>query len=102
MTENWRKRQKREHFEKYDKLTRATGIKFLSACITNSISRDRIKRALETDEHLNNIPLSQWDSIAIGCAEKALATHMPYKYITLAESVCALKHVARYYIAEEE
>lgn len=83
------------HMREYDKIAHEIGIETVLYYLKFFVSPAKIDKALETDEHMNNIPLSKWDTAA---------THMRHtlgrtgeKLWSLSMGVCTLKHVAKYY-----
>lgn len=119
MCDDWRERQKREHFEKYEALAQKIGLGRLRAAIP--FSAERVRRALEEgDEYLNTLPLPVWDS-AVGyfqmtmgkedkcpcCGTKRMVKWDARQFRamepfengphTASERICLLKHVARYH-----
>lgn len=81
----------KEHFEKYNAIVSGTQSVYLSAVIVGRLTKERIINELTDGESnsLNTIPLPVWDG---------MAPNVRGKY-TLAERVCALKHVAIYHVA---
>jgi polyhydroxyalkanoate synthesis regulator phasin len=81
-----------EHAEKYEAVARRIGIDLLKTLIP--ASPERIRKALEKgDKHLNTIQLRKWDQ-----ASEAIPREQG-KGLSLAEKVCALKHVAKWHYA---
>jgi len=117
----WRVKQKREHFEKYEALAQRIGLDRLRAAIP--FTPEQVRRALEAgDEYLNTLPLKKWDQAVgfldyeIGHQEKCPCcgnlrtvkwTAKQFRALppfeegphTASERVSLLKHVARYYLA---
>lgn len=119
----------KNHFQEFDEKSRHFGIEKLIPYIP--VSKARIEKALsEGDIHLNTIPLELWDAAAgfwnplgrglgakppvktpTSCgkagtpeAMRAPAGHIFYRSNvanSLADRVCVLKHVARYYVASD-
>lgn len=100
----------REHYAKYDALAQRIGIDALKRIVP--ASADEIRKALEEDVYLNTIRLRRWD-IAAGARFSTAGSidrlHFDPPFtsdvangLSLAERVCVLKHVARYYIAGKE
>ena len=100
----------KEHYEKYDKLSREIGIEELKKSIP--LTSEQIKEAITKDDYLNNIPLYKWDrwsgyTVKIN-HETQEQTYTPLFYgvwgktrkmhLSLADRVCILKHVARNYM----
>ena len=78
-----------EHAEKYEEFAQDIGVDELKELIP--ASPEKIRKAMERgDKHLNTIPLRKWDAAAVQIQVKGLS---------LAERVCALKHVARWHYA---
>jgi hypothetical protein len=123
-------RMKREHHEKYERLTQLLGVATLRALVP--VSADRIRQALAAgDEHLNSIPMALWDratGVRSPFGEKEVCPccgtirrvpcdggDWPYNELrrtartapwsaaptlSLAERTCVLKHVARYHLED--
>lgn len=53
-------------------------------------SNEEVKRCLETDEHLNNIPLSRWDA-----RDSFVRLYAGGLYWSLSDTVCCLKAMAK-------
>jgi len=95
-----------EHEKKYDKIAQRIGIEALKKCLP--VSAESVKRALEAgDEHLNTIPLHLWDRAAgnrsFHKGDIFLSWNEPWtkdkaRGLSLAERVCTLKHVAKFYL----
>lgn len=65
--------------------------------VANWFGVEQIKEALQTDEHLNNIPLAKWDGFVtckqlINVSQKMKAAG---DYLTLAGGVCIAKEAAK-------
>ena len=63
------------------------------------VSVDKVREALKTDEHLNNIPLAQWDACAasiMGATARHAKARGEMNAHTLGVSVCSLKALARH------
>ena len=64
------------------------------------VSVDKIRKALETDEHLNNIPLHLWDSRVTPSVRQAIGRVNIAKegrcVSSLSDGVCALKALAKH------
>jgi len=97
------------HRAKYEVLAHRIGIDELCDLIPGSPAR--IAAALaDGDEHLNNIALREWDwacgyiTDANGNPRRLKSTIFDRRAgeLSLAERVCTLKHVARYYYLAEE
>jgi hypothetical protein len=92
-----------EHYQKFDALAQRIGVAALKRRIP--ATAEAIKAALAAgDEHLNTIPLYKWD-LAAGRLNRdyLLSFYDPWtpklaNGLSLAERVCVLKHVAKYYI----
>ena len=100
-------KMKDEHFKKYDALAKKIGIEKLVKLMP--VSKAEMVRKLAEDKHLNNIPLRVWDRQA-GCYDSRHTRHFTMHFLdpwapekanglSLAERVCVLKHVAKYYYA---
>lgn len=97
-------RLKREHFEKYNTITTALGQDYLARVVTRAFSADQIRSALAAgDVHLNTLSLRTWDRLT---ADPIFSRRHPLPpnpdwntSMSLAECVCALKHVAKYVVA---
>jgi hypothetical protein len=126
---DWRVKQKREHYEKYEALAQRIGIDKLVAVLeAMPLSPATVQRALDSgDEHLNSIPLRKWDEAVgywepswvrpkmeacpccghktpVGFDERAFVRLKPFQDgpHSASERVCVLKHVARYHFAGGE
>lgn len=82
-----------EHEKKCEKIAKKLGIKNLVPLIP--ATSEHVKECLKTDEYLNNIKLSLWDEQDFNV--KNLARSKGFKTWSNCESVCVLKHVARYH-----
>lgn len=63
------------------------------------VSVDKIREALKTDEHLNNIPLAKWDACAIGWKKSVAQVNIAKEghcTSSLSDCVCALKALAKH------
>jgi len=60
-----------------------------------------IREKLKTDEHLNNIPLAQWDGRVQSLRGASAALKARGDYLTLGTGVCILKAYAKH-VAEKE
>ena len=101
-----------EHWEKYDNLVAHIGVESLIKKIDRlSNAKTRIRKALaEGDEHLNTIPLHEWDRI--GGITKNFNNKITLKWDSTwqkvskvqsaAQRICCLKHVAKNYYLEED
>ena len=106
--------QELEHWEKYDNLVATLGVESLIKKIDLLPNAEaRIRKALaEGDEHLNTIPLREWDRIggiiATGRDQENIRLIQDStwqkmgKVQSAAQRVCCLKHVAKNYYLEEE
>lgn len=86
------------HQEYYENIARLLGIKFARDDHFEGYS---LKKCLDEDEHLNNIPLHLWD----GMAAFFLQTKYPASigkldpcFGSLSDYVCALKAAARKFV----
>jgi len=59
------------------------------------IGVERIKEAIQSDEHLNNIPLAKWDMVAGNLYNVSAKMKEAGDYLTLAGGVCIAKAAAR-------
>jgi len=78
------------HHAFYLELAKECGVRF------NSVEVDKFRKALRTDKHMNNIPLSWWDARAVaykGC-RRQYADHGDH--VSLGGLVCMLKAMARH------
>lgn len=88
-----------DHEKKYEKYAKKIGIKSLTGLIPESPGRIRV--AMAQDEHLNNIPLKLWDRHDHWV--RTLAHNAGVEESggwSLANTVCLLKHVAKYHYAK--
>lgn len=78
------------HDAYYGEIAGELGYRFPAADI------EKFKRALETDAHMNNIPLAWWDAQAVGL-QSAIARILKPRgdHYSLAGGVCTLKAAAR-------
>jgi hypothetical protein len=97
------------HHEKYRFLINLLGYENVKECIPYSI--ERIKEALKTDEHMNNLPLSKWDRAAgfrtsagkcvlIGSPLVTLYRQHGINGFSVCNGVCILKECARMWAEE--
>lgn len=88
-----------EHFEKYAALANKLGINVLMRTVGKVANKDEIVRSLEHSNGyaLNSIPLHEWDSCDYSV--RRLAALAGVKAWSLADTVCVLKHVAKYIVA---
>jgi len=90
-----------EHYKKFKRLARALGLKTLLAFLDSAnISAELIHTCLVTDKYLNNIPLKNWERIHPSVQALAYATL--HRAWTLPDSICVMKHVARYHTIPKE
>jgi hypothetical protein len=90
---------KRAHYENYEKIAQTLGVEMLKDLVP--FSRERILHAInEGDEHLNSLPLKEWDRKHPAIFEWAHRRSLPREAVcwVLCDTVCVLKHVARYHI----
>lgn len=68
------------------------------ACRSPSIEKaaEYIRKCLKADEHLNNIPIEQWDNAGRALLRFRGPDNWPW---APADVVCTLKHVARHVVA---
>ena len=117
-----RQQMDQEHYNKYEGAARALGVAGLKQTVLCVASAEEIRRALTADKNLNNIPLGKWDNMhesvrhsMRNCSRAAWLKHAytlfkgygdpeilsgKMRVWSLSDTVCTLKHVARYYIAE--
>lgn len=102
-----------EHIQKFDHLAQIVGIRTLMAHLQArwvEMTPERMKTLAEQDIHLNNIPLIKWDRLAGSQYEISYTRPLYLSFdppwtpsvangLSLADRVCILKHVARYYYA---
>ena len=79
-----------DHYKKYDKLSKQIGIERLKRLMP--ATPEAIKEAFQEDEYLNSISLGRWDRAAMSIHHFSNGMSL-----SLAEKVCILKHIARYY-----
>lgn len=88
------------HFLKYEKLVSALHIKVEDGFLGRS--RAQWMKLLKEDEHLNNVPLSEWDDKATGFLLHHKANPCrPGWNLSMSEMVCAFKHAVRCQIVEK-
>lgn len=84
------------HEEIYSNVVNAIGLHVIERYLP--VSKEEIKKALEKDEHLNNIPLEMWDQ-----RHNAFKSHfvrIGINRISLSDTVCTLKQGARMLVKE--
>lgn len=85
------------HADYYRSLNKTAGIVFRDGA--GGISLDRVRAAIANgDEHLNTIPLAQWDNWAITLEHplrRALKEHNGSNAWSLSDGVCSCKQAAR-------
>lgn len=106
-----------DHQTFYCAVADAIGRKAIERIVLSIASREEIARALETDPHLNNIPLPKWDhrdsavrdlvahnvKPIMAVSWSARSTLKPGTYCwSLSETVCVLKAAARRMVTEKE
>lgn len=84
-----------EHYAKYEDVAQKLGVAALTRLVP--ASRKEIAQCLETDWHLNNIPLTRWD--ALDGSVRGLAARAGHRSWSISQTVCVLKHVAKHHIA---
>jgi len=76
---------------------------FVTASIIASVGRqigvDRIKAS--SDQHLNDIPLKEWDRLYLPASDLAAKMKEAGDYLTLSGHVCIAKEAARQISASE-
>lgn len=82
------------HEEIYTKVVNAIGLKRCFSFVP--ASPEQIQRALETDKHLNNIPLQEWDKMHD--VFKREFVRVGINCISPSNTVCTLKQAARMYV----
>lgn len=90
--------KKSTHREKYGKLVKAIGLDYLIRLIPVK-DIETLREKFEEDEHLNNIPLRDWDRAGFplrSIAKKYQIYNAPFSY------VCILKEAAQQWIEREE
>jgi hypothetical protein len=89
-----------EHRAKYGKLVWDAGWygKFLPWI---PATKEELRKALEEDEHLNNIPLNKWDMSAHAVAW-IMSNTLGINCLSLAECVCILKEAAKEWAEDED
>jgi hypothetical protein len=96
--------QQQAHYDKYESLAQQVGVRTLFPYMP--ADRDTVARALKDDKILNNIPLHLWDQKVGYCPRSnktlffGIWSHKAVRHLSVAERVCLLKHVARYYYTE--
>jgi hypothetical protein len=79
----------RKHHDKFEALAQRIGIAFLERMVP--ASKATIIRALASGDYaLNKIPLASWD---------ARDSQVRRSGMSLSDTVCVLKHVAKFYVA---
>jgi hypothetical protein len=101
-----REQAEREHYKKFERLAQALGLKTLLAFLDSAhISAELIHTCLVTDNYLNNIPLKSWKRMhpSVQALASAIDSGQPWpRSLSIADSVCLMKHVARYHTIPEE
>jgi hypothetical protein len=87
-----------EHYVTFEQLAQHLGVPYLTRCVLAIASKEEVITALQTDEHLNNTPLRKWDGCRFLVKQ---CMRGKYKFFSDSISVCVLKHIARYYVAEQ-
>lgn len=89
--------EKLTHEEVYTKIVNAIGLNTCAGYMPISI--EKLKTALEKDEHLNTIQLKKWDDMQpifrYELGRIGINTH------SLSDTVCTLKQAARMLVARE-
>jgi hypothetical protein len=108
------------HKEKYSTIVHAIGLNNLIPLIPGT--KDKIKKALEKDPYLNNIPMKYWDDacgslqllnyaystggrktfypVPVGVVQ--LLNRIGINSMSLSDCVCILKEAARIWVEEEQ
>ena len=98
------------HKEKMQFLINYLGYEDVKKCIPFSIAK--IKKGIKKDEHLNNLPLKEWDKAAGLISIGGYVHRVPSQLVNLyrqhginafsqADGVCILKECARMWADEE-
>lgn len=64
-------------------------------------TKEKIREALSEDEHLNNIPLSHWDS-KVPMVARVMKNAIGINSVSIAECVCVLKEAAKQWAEDDE
>jgi len=93
------------HYEKYEALVQKMGVDKLKTCVMRVLGNcqhadpaEVVRHHLKIDANLSSIPITKWDSqepVVRGLYRKAGGG-----FLSTAECVCVLKHVARHHIAD--
>jgi hypothetical protein len=98
------KKTTREHYEEYSNLVDAIGESLVYSFLPEK-NVDKLREAFLEDEHLNSIPLKEWDRVRTGASTKEMyksPVYLTFKRrqrgmpLSMADCVCALKHCAIY------
>lgn len=97
--EDW-SQMRRKHYEEYEALARLIGIEALKRLMP--VDKETLKVAYDKDEHLNSIPLAEWDRRCPAVLNLRRRARSGQKTFTWApcNGVCVLKHVARHHVLE--
>ncbi len=83
--------EKQTHEQKYEALCKQYGVVWTKdSPRLVGITLKQLQSRFKTDEHLNNIPLRRWDSLAI-----TFLAHNRNTGLSLADAVCMQKHSAK-------
>ncbi len=94
----------REYYEKYSKLVDAIGESLVYSMLPEK-NVDKLKEAFLKNEHLNSIPLKEWDRVRAGASTEEISkspVYLAFKRrqrgmpLSIADCTCALKHCALY------
>lgn len=98
------------HREKMQIIVNALGFENVVACIP--YTKNQIREAIKTDEHLNNLPIKKWDEAAgflvsgsyvrlVGSRLTRLYASIGVDCFSLSDGVCILKEAAKMLIEKE-
>ena len=86
-----------EHYEKYEKIAQALGIKLIQPFLAPHTPA-KLRECYAKDRHLNNIPLAWWDTGHTLMSDLyRISEYRETGGWSLSNSVCTLKHVAIYH-----
>lgn len=98
---DWKKKQAREHYDKYRALAEQIGVERLARLLPGKRTPERWRALHAEDQHLNNTPLASWDRKHSACFALA-RTYAGRRGFANSETVCVLKWVAAYAVAGAE
>ncbi len=90
-----------EHETKYEAMAQAIGIDKLIPLVAIAAKGHNPKEMISNDPHLNLIPLCRWDGRHYDVL-KLVRNCGKFKTWSLANSVCVLKHVAKFHYTPKE